>query len=232
MLSKFLGVLLTLGLALSAFGHDPVESASMVNPSQTTPAPQEDPALMPGANKFLWVTSPHFNARPEGVVVDTIVLHHTAGATTRSCVRWFQNPDSRVSAHYVIGKDGSIIQMVNTFFRAWHAGASRDTEGRENANNYSVGIEIVNVGNGTDPYPEAQVRAVRLLCGALARYRYRGQLKQIISHEYIAVPPGRKNDPINYPWESLFDLADDLSIRLIWGRPDKSPVIREPQAKG
>jgi N-acetylmuramoyl-L-alanine amidase/AmpD protein len=116
--------------------------------------------------------------------------------------------------------------MVNTFYRAYHAGVSKDYFGRENVNNFSVGIEIVNVGNGSDPYPDAQVLAVRLLCGYLSRHHFRGQIKQIVSHEYIATPYGRKNDPINYPWESLFDLSDELKVALIYGRPDKEVVVR------
>src|SRR5688572_91217 len=85
----------------------------------------------PGYNNLIWVSSPHFNERPAGTVIDTIVLHHTAGSTLESCVRWFCNPESRVSAHFTVGKDGSIVQHVSTFQRAWHAGVSRDVQGRE-----------------------------------------------------------------------------------------------------
>ncbi len=189
---------------------------------------QEDARYMPGKFKVGLIESPHYNNRPVDVVVDTIVLHHTAGPTTASCVRWFENPESQVSSHYVVGKDGSIIQMVNPFYRAYHAGVSRDIRGKENLNNFSIGIEIVNMGNGTDKFTPDQVMAVRLLCGYLSRHKYRNQIHQIVSHEYIAVPPGRKNDPLDYPWESLYDVADELKIRLIYGQSTK-PVIRDPQ---
>lgn len=192
------------------------------------PVPKEDARYQPGKFKVAWIESPNYNARPVDALVDTIVLHHTAGPTTSSCVRWFENTESQVSAHYVVGKDGSIIQMVMPFYRAWHAGVSRDPRGKENLNNFTVGIEIVNVGNGQDPYPPDQVMAVRLLCGYLCRYKYRNQIVQILSHEYIAVPPGRKNDPINYPWDSLYDLADELGVRLVYGRSDRGTILREP----
>lgn len=170
----------------------------------------------PGPNKIVWAPSPHFNDRPAGTVVDTIVLHHTASSNMKGVVKWFASPESRVSAHFTVGKDGSIVQHVNTFYRAWHAGASRLPDGTPNVNNMSVGIEIVNKGDGSEPYTDAQVLAVRLLCGTLVNHRYKGQIKRIISHEHIAVPTGRKNDPLDYPWDSL----QDLGVELIFGRPN------------
>lgn len=174
----------------------------------------------PGANKLAWAPSPNFNERPVDAVVDTIVLHHTASTTMESVVKWFATTDSQVSAHFTIGKDGSIVQHVNTFYRAWHAGRSQDAEGRTNVNNFSVGIEIVNKGDGSEPFTDPQVLAVRLLVGYLCRHRYRGQIKQITSHEFIAVPTGRKNDPLNYPWDSLKDVSEEFKIPLVYGRPN------------
>lgn len=174
----------------------------------------------PGPYKVAHAPTNHFNMRPEGTVVDTIVLHHTAGSTLTGVVKWFAMEESRVSAHFTVGKDGSIAYHVNPFYRAWHAGASRDPQGRDNVNNFSVGIEIVNVGDGKDPYPPVQVRTVALLCAYLVRHRHEGQIKQIISHEWIAVPTGRKNDPINYPWDSLDELAKSENLKLIFGTPN------------
>lgn len=170
----------------------------------------------PGPNQVAWYDSPHFNQRPADAVIDTIVLHHTANSTLRGVVSWFRNPQSRVSSHYTVGKDGSIVQHVSTFARAWHAGASVDKSGREDVNDFSVGIEIVNVGDGKDPWTPQQVAAVRNLVAHLARHRF--PIKQITSHEYIARPTGRKNDPKNYPWESLADLG----VELVYGVP-KAP---------
>jgi len=171
----------------------------------------------PGANKVVWVDSPNFGARPDGVKIDTIVLHHTAGSTLAGTVKWFTMPESQVSAHFTVGKDGSIVQMVSNFDRAWHAGGSKDHKGRTNVNDYSIGIEIVNVGDGKDPYPAVQVKAVELLCRVLIDWF---PIRQITSHEYIAEPQGRKNDPINYPWESL----DKLNVPLVYGRKPAAPT--------
>jgi len=167
----------------------------------------------PGKNRVAWIDSPHFDRRPEGSPIDTIVLHHTAGSTTEGCVKWFTMPESRVSSHYVVGKDGSIVQMVSTYDRAWHAGVSQDRDGRTNVNHFSVGIEIVNKGDGSEPYTEDQLEAVEHLVFAIM---VRHDIKQIVSHEYIANPQGRKNDPINFPWERM----KRFGVPLYYGRRD------------
>ena len=86
------------------------------------PTPWEDPGFM----QAIWVQSPNNNKRPSGVVVDTVVVHSTVIESLKQTVFAFCREASQVSAHYVIGKDGSIVQCVSTFRRAWHAGVSRD----------------------------------------------------------------------------------------------------------
>lgn len=169
-----------------------------------------------------WITSPHRNLRPPDTVVDTIVLHHTAGDNLRGTVRWFQMAESQVSSHYVIDRDGFVVQQVSTADRAWHAGRSIDSLGRENVNNFSVGIEIVNRGDGKDPWPDAQVESVIRICRTLMIYRFKN-IKQITSHEYIAEPQGRKNDPIHFPWDRLQGLADEFKVTLAYGLKPKKP---------
>lgn len=181
---------------------------------------QQNTFSNPGPNKVVWMDSPNFGPRPEGTVIDTIVLHHTAGSTLESTVKWFASAKSQVSAHFTVGKDGSIVQMVSNYDRAWHAGVSLDAKGRKSVNDFSIGIEIVNLGDGKDPYPPAQVKAVELLCRVLVDWF---PIRQITSHEYIAEPQGRKSDPINYPWESL----ERLNVPLVYGRkPNSSEAER------
>lgn len=165
----------------------------------------------PGPFNVGWVDSPNFDDRPEGMAIDTIVLHHTASPNLGGTVKWFTMPESKVSAHFTVGKDGSIVQMVSCFKRAWHAGKSIDYKGRDNVNNFSIGIEIVNVGDGKDPYPEDQVYAVELLCRTLVDFY---PIRQITSHEFIAELEGRKNDPINFPWERF----KKIGVPLVYGR--------------
>jgi N-acetylmuramoyl-L-alanine amidase len=74
-----------------------------------------------------------------------LVLHYTAGRDAASSIRWFKNSDAQASAHVVVGKDGTITQMVPFDRIAWHAGISR-WEDRVGLNAYSIGIELDNPG--------------------------------------------------------------------------------------
>ena len=158
----------------------------------------------PGYLRVIWVDSPNFNDRPAETIVDTVVVHHTANDSLEGTTKWFNTTESQVSAHYTIGKDGSIVQHVSSWKRAWHAGVSKDVEGRENVNHFSIGIELVNVGDGTHPYPVEQTNALYFLIESLKR---RFPLRIVTSHKFIAVPAGRKPDPIAFPWERLHGLG-------------------------
>ena len=160
---------------------------------------------------MVWIQSPNYGPRPANGTIDTIVVHSTVIPTLETTTKAFQrgepaNPNP-VSAHFTIGRDGSIVQNVSSFGRAWHAGAGVDAAGHTNPNNYSIGIELVNLNDGKDPYPDAQIEALR---GIIATMRRRFPIRQIVSHEYIAQPPGRKNDPKGFPWDRLKDF--DLPI--------------------
>ncbi|EKV00492.1 negative regulator of beta-lactamase expression [Leptolyngbya sp. PCC 7375] len=74
-----------------------------------------------------------------------LVMHFTAGRTAKSAVRWLTQAQAKASAHLVIGRDGSITQLVPFNVKAWHAGRS-SWEGRTGLNKYSIGIELVNAG--------------------------------------------------------------------------------------
>ncbi len=74
-----------------------------------------------------------------------LVMHFTAGASAKSSIDWLCNPASKASAHVVIGRDGSVTQLVPFNRRAWHAGESR-WQGRTGMNKCSIGIELDNAG--------------------------------------------------------------------------------------
>ncbi len=95
----------------------------------------------------------------------------------------------RVSAHFLIERDGQLIQFVSCDHRAWHAGKS-SFNGRDNCNDYSIGIEL----EGTDhiPYSEAQYDCLNSLISCLKR-KYPAIENRICGHSDIA--PGRKTDP-------------------------------------
>lgn len=93
----------------------------------------------------------------------------------------------RVSAHFLIRRDGSLLQFVPCALRAWHAGVS-SWRGRERCNDFSIGVEL----EGTDrlAYTDAQYGTLARLTRALRR-RY--PIADLAGHDQIA--PGRKTDP-------------------------------------
>jgi AmpD protein len=154
-----------------------------------------------------WVPSPHCDARPEEAGVELVVLHNISLPPGEFGGPWIDDlflarldPEAhayfreieglRVSAHFLIRRDGELIQYVPTELRAWHAGVSC-WDGRERCNDFSVGIEL----EGADdvPFAEPQYDTLQHLLRALAeRYGRFG----IAGHSDIA--PGRKTDP--GPW--------------------------------
>jgi len=136
--------------------------------------------------------SPNYDERPAGVIVDTVVLHATVLNTLDEVVEHFANPDTKVSAHYTIDRDGSVISHVEESKRAWHAGESKMRDGRTSVNDFSIGIELVNLNDGADPFPDPQIWAMRdLLQGIIERH----PIRNIVTHYECADPPGRKSDP-------------------------------------
>jgi N-acetyl-anhydromuramyl-L-alanine amidase AmpD len=162
-----------------------------------------DQSPMPLA--YAYVPSPNCDERPATAVINTIVLHATVEATTEGTMGIFLDPAKKVSSHFVVGKDGRVVQMVPVEKRAWHAGVS-ELNGIERVNDFSIGIEMVNLNNGRDPYPRAQLDAVAGLIRFI-RSRYPIADDHIVSHAQIALPPGRKSDPAGFEFEKITALA-------------------------
>jgi N-acetylmuramoyl-L-alanine amidase len=122
-----------------------------------------------------------------------LVLHYTGMANGPAAVDWLCNPASKVSCHYLVDVDGSIVQMVGEDRRAWHAGVS-NWQGVVDINSASIGIEIQNVGHsgGLPTFPVVQLQAVAALCLDIMS-RYALLPENVVAHSDIA--PGRKVDP-------------------------------------
>jgi N-acetyl-anhydromuramyl-L-alanine amidase AmpD len=156
---------------------------------------------VPAQPPIQWAGSPNFNQRRSPKDITAVVIHSTANNRLQGVIDWFNNPNSQVSAHYTIGKDGKIVQHVRDTDRAWHAGQSV-WKGRNSCNDYTIGIELVNLNDGQDPYPEAQHRANVALCAYLC-YIHKIKVDDIMGHLDIALPPGRKSDPRGYDLNRL-----------------------------
>lgn len=150
-----------------------------------------------------WHGSPNHGPRR----AQLIVLHHTEMDSAEGALRVLSagDPERRVSAHYLIGADGRLYQLVSEQDRAWHAGAAH-WGGIEDLNSASIGIELDN--DGSAPFAEAQIQTLlRLLRDITQRLSIPPQL--IVGHGDIA--PTRKHDPSAlFPWSRLAEAGFGL----------------------
>lgn len=171
--------------------------------------------------------SPNHEPRPAGTAIDTLVLHYTGMKTAAEALDRMCDPKARVSAHYMIDEDGTVLRLVPEDRRAWHAGVA-SWKGETNINDRSIGIELVNPGHefGYRPFPEAQMRAlVELARGILARHPI--PPGRVLAHSDVA--PERKSDP-----GELFDWARLAREGIgVWPEPKAAseiPPVAEIQA--
>lgn len=161
------------------------------------------------------ITSPNCDARPQGCGIELLVIHNISlppgsfGGNEitelfTNCLDPEAHPyfndiaDLCVSSHFLIRRDGELIQFVPCGYRAWHAGKSQWRK-RQGCNDFSIGIEL----EGTDdlPFEEVQYQVLARLCAAL-RAAY--PIAAIVGHCDIATPKGRKSDPgPHFDWEHL-----------------------------
>ncbi|HWR75804.1 MAG TPA: 1,6-anhydro-N-acetylmuramyl-L-alanine amidase AmpD [Thiobacillus sp.] len=157
--------------------------------------------------------SPNCDARPEGMAIELIVIHNISlppGVFDGDAVidlftnrlDWDAHPyyqgirGLRVSAHFFIRRDGSLIQFVPCSLRAWHAGIS-SWQGCECCNDFSIGIELE--GSDDLPFTEAQYATLRPLL-QLLKQAY--PIRAVVGHSDIAA--GRKTDPgPHFDWQRI-----------------------------
>lgn len=157
--------------------------------------------------------SPNCGARPAGTAIDLVVLHSISlppGVYGGPAVLqlftnqldWDAHPYFQqirgltVSAHFFVRRDGELWQFVSCDARAWHAGRSCH-QGRENCNDFSIGIELEGLEGG--PFESAQYAAAAAVCVAIGQ-QY--PIRHVAGHEHVA--PGRKFDPgAGFDWTQL-----------------------------
>ena len=160
----------------------------------------------------LRIASPNFDARPPGSAIDLLVIHNISlppgqfggpfiSDLFANCLDCDAHPyfdrlrALRVSSHFLIRRDGVVMQFVSVNDRAWHAGLS-SFGGRERCNDFSIGIELE--GTDFEPFSGIQYEMLAALTIALQAFH---PLTDAAGHEHIA--PGRKTDP-----GPFFDWAD------------------------
>lgn len=162
------------------------------------------------------LASPNFDERPAGVHIDLVVIHAISlppgqfggpyieqlftNRLAAAAHPYFATIDGlRVSAHFLIPRDGQLIQFVDVFARAWHAGDSI-WRGRPGCNDFSVGIELE--GCDERPFTAAQyARLVHVLADLFGLLPRLG-IDSLVGHSDIA--PARKTDPgPHFDWHHL-----------------------------
>jgi hypothetical protein len=167
------------------------------------PLKEETPAVKPEdfGLSIPMIGSPFFNKRKERPMV--IVNHATANSSLEGLNLWFNDERARVSAHFGVGKDGQVVQYVDEAMMAWHAGAS-EWLGRKFVNWFSLGIELVNLNDGVDPYPEEQHKAnVALNAYLCVKWGIKPDADHIVTHQDISEHLSGKTDPVGYDMDRL-----------------------------
>jgi N-acetylmuramoyl-L-alanine amidase len=167
--------------------------------------------------KIIERPSPNSASRPDGAVIDTLVLHYTELPLRESLdILSDATREHRVSAHYVLAEDGTAYHLVPEERVAWHAGRSH-WRGREGLNANSIGIEIVNLHGDRHDYPPGQIAALIELCHDILARNPAIEARNVVGHSDIA--PQRKIDPgRRFPWRTLADAGIGLWPRA-GGRP-------------
>ena len=146
----------------------------------------------------------NFDVRPEGTEISLLVVHNISLPPGEFGGRYIEDLFAnrldcdahpyfaqlrglRVSAHFLIRRDGELLQFVSTLDRAWHAGAS-NFNGRERCNDFSIGIEME--GTDTDDYCDAQYATLAAVTATLLRAH---PITDVCGHQHIS--PERKTDP-------------------------------------
>ncbi len=166
--------------------------------------------------------SPNFDERKQPIT--HLIIHYTGMRTGEGALERLLDPDSKVSAHFLVFEDGRILSLVDVGKRAWHAGVSF-WDGIRDLNSASIGIEIVNPGHayGYRAFPNAQIMAVTHLAHQLIEDH---DIKpwHVLAHSDIA--PARKQDPgEKFPWARLAEHGVGLWPVSHQHRPLDMPFI-------
>jgi N-acetylmuramoyl-L-alanine amidase len=180
--------------------------------------------------------SPNHGERKDGRVPDMLLLHYTGVPDDKAAISHLCNPASKVSAHYVVLPDGTVLQLVAEARRAWHAGLGA-WAGDTDINSCSIGIELANPGHehGYPDFPKRQIAALIALSRSIFN-RHRILPHRVLAHSDVA--PTRKQDPgEKFPWHLLAASGIGLWVKParigrdgpIFTLGETNPAIEEAQ---
>ena len=147
--------------------------------------------------------SPNFSKNLRKISkIQYIIIHYTGMQSKRVSLKRLTNPLKKVSCHYMIDREGQVVQMIDDNKIAWHAGKSR-WKNLKNLNEKSIGIELVNKGHrlGYQKFSSNQIKTLIKVCLVLKK-KYKINSSCVLGHSDIA--PLRKIDPgEKFPWKLL-----------------------------
>ena len=150
--------------------------------------------------------SPNFNASKRSHRnIKFVIIHYTGMKKELSAINRLCDLKSKVSAHYFIKKNGSLLNLVPPLYEAWHAGES-EWKNYKSLNRYSIGIEVQNSGHNNyyENFSKKQITSIKKLLKYLLK-KYKINSKNVLGHSDIA--PDRKKDPgEKFPWKELSKL--------------------------
>lgn len=177
------------------------------------PAPE-----YPQASRFVAAHSSNYRTTSSGRNIERVVIHITdGGANINGTIGWFQNPDANVSAHYVIGQDGEVVQMVRHADVAWHA---------RSANGTSIGIEHVANTRGLNPTPAQMCASAALVTWLCDQYGIPVDRTHILGHSEADTSTTHTGCP-NAVWD--WDYYMGMVTSRTCYEPDAAPA---PTAQG
>tara|TARA_B100000989_G_C19402968_1_gene410796 strand:- start:66 stop:812 length:747 start_codon:yes stop_codon:yes gene_type:complete len=166
--------------------------------------------------------SPNYNSRKNSKI-KLIVIHYTALKNIKEAISYLCEKEKNVSSHYLICQNGTIYNLVNEKYRAWHAGESF-WQNNTDINSISIGIELdYNPFGKNNKYSNKMLNSLKKLIIKLQK-KYKINKSGILGHSDIA--PFRKRDPgKNFPWESLSLSKNVLSFKKL--KMSETKVIEE-----
>lgn len=194
---------------VTPYNQDPPVVVYSNEPKKVTPKRDIKPIDL-GSVSFK--ASPNKSNRTDGDPTH-IVLHHTGPGSFNGIVNWLCNPAAKASAHYIVGTGAQLKQIVNTKKKAWHAGKAK-WDGRTDVNNFTIGIEICNIGileKRDDGYYYEQGRKM---------VKYKGKAQPVAAQ--ITYPNGSVTSGyvVPYPQKQL-----DKVVALCKALVEKYPAI-------
>ena len=154
--------------------------------------------------------SPNYNSRGNSKI-KLIIIHYTALKNTLDAISYLSNKEKKVSSHYLISQNGTVYNLVEDKFRAWHAGQAF-WEQITDINSISIGIELdYNPRGKNNRFSLKMMYSLKKLILKLKKI-YKINKNNILAHSDIA--PFRKKDPgIHFPWQSLSSSNLAISLR-------------------